>query len=116
MCPFYPASDLFSAEIDRGARLRAGPEKTLKTQSAALHLRGSCFSSSHRSARNEMSDMNLIRKQVGVAILFIVAFLSGSLILTTETLAQLGLARVKVQALPVYNGISVTSGIVKILK
>jgi hypothetical protein len=63
-----------------------------------------------------MSDMNLIRKQVGVAILFIVAFLSGSLILTTETLAQLGLARVKVQALPVYNGISVTSGIVKILK
>ena len=60
--------------------------------------------------------MNGIRKPIGVALLFVAAFLCGSLLSTTQTFAQLGLARVKVQVLPVYKGMSVTSGIVKTLK
>ena len=60
--------------------------------------------------------MKEIRKPIGVALLIVAAFLCGSLLLTTRTFAQLGLARVKVEVLPVYNGMSVTSGIVKTLR
>lgn len=60
--------------------------------------------------------MNGIRKPIGVALLIVAAFLGGSLIPGTRSFAQLGLARVKVEVLPVYKGMSVTSGIVKTLK
>ena len=60
--------------------------------------------------------MHWIRKPIGGALLIVAAFLGHSLIATPRTFAQLGVARVKVQVLPVYSKISVASGIVKTLK
>jgi hypothetical protein len=65
---------------------------------------------------SRMMMMKGMRKPIGVVLLIAAAFLGDSLVSTPRTFAQLGVARVKVQVLPVYSKISVASGIVKTLK